>query len=87
MSTEREKIEKEYKVERDVIVSPGAFEGQPVYAPYFVTKAERRGKTMITIRAEDRVAFPELGPFKVVVVETAPNGKITVSALANADYF
>ena len=58
MQYTRETIEQEFTVERDVIVSPGRFEGQPRYAPYFEAKTAARGKAVHSVRAEDVASSP-----------------------------
>lgn len=75
----RETIETEFKVERNLIISPGQFEGQPRYAPYFVEKAAGRNKTVVTIRDEDRREFPELADYKIVVLDARPDGRVLVT--------
>jgi hypothetical protein len=57
-----------FKVLREKIVSPGKYEGAPLFAPYFDAKTESRGKGLHTIRDEDRREFPELNEYKTVRV-------------------
>lgn len=83
----RKHIEEEFKVEGERIVSPGKYEGEPVYAPYFDAKTEARGKGMHTIRDADRAEFPELKSYKTVVVTREDSGHVSVQAFANADYW
>lgn len=83
----RASILEEFKVEREKIVSPGKYEGEPIYAPYFDAKTESRGKGMHTIRDEDRREFPELNDYKTVVVTREDSGHVTVQAFASADYW
>lgn len=83
----RRTIEAEFKVENGRILSPGQYEGEPIYAPYFDAKTEVRGKAMHTIRDADYAEFPELRGYKTVVVSHEPTGHVTVQAFANADYW
>jgi hypothetical protein len=63
----RQEIEQEYKVEGGRIVSPGKFEGEAVYVPYFWGAfldgmADRDDGTVLgfDVSAEDKAQFPEL---------------------------
>jgi len=64
----RKEIEENYEVENGRIRSPGAFEGEAIYLPYFWSQAMEGfadrddGKTFtIFITKEDKKLFPELG--------------------------
>lgn len=63
----RADIERDYNVVDGVIRSPGKFEGEPVYAPYFWDaflngmQDEDDGEFLLfNVTDEDRVEFPEL---------------------------
>ena len=83
----RETIETEFKVERHTIVSPGKFEGQPRFTPYFAEKAESRPKTMFSVRDEDVAQFPELLGYKVVSLTKLDDGRITAQPFVSADFW
>jgi hypothetical protein len=64
----RAEFEKDYTVENGRITSPGKFEGQMIYVPYFWDAylngmADRNDGTTLgfDIASEDREQFPELG--------------------------
>jgi hypothetical protein len=62
----RKETLKEYKINRHgTIVSPGKFEGEPLYVPYFWNDAvpdETFGASMFFgITDDDRKEFPEIG--------------------------
>lgn len=64
---EREKIESEYTVRNGVIQSPGKFEGEAVYVPFYWEAflngmADRDNGTTLgfDVTAEDKILFPEL---------------------------
>jgi len=63
----RQEIERDYQIRNGVIVSPGKFEGEPIYAPYFWEIGmdgfadSDDGKTYrFRITDEDRKLFPEI---------------------------
>lgn len=63
----RATIEAEYAIESGIIRSPGKFEGEAVYVPYFWDAylngfADRDDGTILgfDVTAEDRAMFPEL---------------------------
>lgn len=70
----RDEILQAYQVENGVIVSPGKFEGETVYAPYFYEatmdgcaeelsfQEDGGGEyvALVSIHDEDREAFPEI---------------------------
>lgn len=63
----RTEIEATYKIQNGIIMSPGKFEGEPIYAPYFwdlvmdggADETEDDGD-IFRISAEDRREFPEI---------------------------
>lgn len=63
----RQEIEQAYKVEGGIIRSPGKFEGEAVYVPYFWEAyldgmADRDDGRVLgfDVSSEDKVMFPEL---------------------------
>lgn len=76
----RAEIEQAYKVENGVIRSPGKFEGEAVYVPYFWDvyldggADEDDGEVLVFyVSDEDRATFPELqGP--TVMLRQLDNG-------------
>lgn len=86
--TAREEIEREYKVVNGIIESPGKFEGEPVYAPYFwglylngmADYDESPGGALagevsgFDLTDEDRERFPELEGFERVELWTDDQG-------------
>ena len=63
----RQDIEKDYRVENGVIRTPGKFEGEAVYVPYFWEAflngmADRdNGRVLgFDLTADDKAMFPEL---------------------------
>jgi hypothetical protein len=63
----RETIERDYEVQDGRIVSPGKFEGEMVYAPFFYEVAccgcadfDEGARFGFTVSEEDRREFPEL---------------------------
>ena len=73
----RQEIERDYKVQDGIIRSPGKFEGERVYVPYFWDDylngccngfAYRSDETTIVfgVSQEDRAMFPELGHKRTV---------------------
>ncbi len=71
----REEILKQYNVNEDgVIESPGKFEGEMLYMPYFLdlsfmgwANTLQDGSFSIPIENKEREMFPELGKRKKVV--------------------
>ena len=66
--TTREELLKDYKVQDGRILSPGKFEGEQVYVPYFWEKSlegwadfEADDDPVFLVMPEDRALFPELG--------------------------
>ena len=85
----RAEIRKRYNVDSDGIIrSPGKFEGEPLYTPYFWFMAldgggdEEDGNAILfTIEEEDRDQFPELGTIKKIAVEEDENGFVYSSVI------
>lgn len=62
-----------YKVEGGVIRSPGKFEGEPLYVPYFwdafmngMADSDHQGILGFDVTEEDKKEFPELKRRRVV---------------------
>jgi hypothetical protein len=77
----REQIEKDYVVEKGRIKSPGMFEGEAVYVPYFWEAfldgcADRDDGNVLGfyIMAEDKVMFPELKRRRMVKLYQRSDG-------------
>ena len=79
----RYELEQTYKVQGNRIVSPGKFESENIWAPYFWDIAmENGGKcefndklvTLIAIVADDVQQFPELDGFRAVELFEDDNG-------------
>ena len=77
----REEIEREYQVENGIIRSPGKFEGEAVYVPYFWDiyldgfADEDDGTTLIfNVSVDDKKHFPELRKRKVVKLYQRDDG-------------
>jgi len=80
----------EYVVENGRIMSPGKFEGQPEYAPYFYDLYlnndyyEAVGDDIIfNINAEDRKRFPVLAERAEVILRFDDQGFISVLLWGN----
>jgi len=58
----RAEILAQYEIKDGIIVSPGKFEGEPLYAPYFYSIWLDGGadSASLAILPEDRKAFPEI---------------------------
>ena len=86
----REEIERDYKVVGGIIRSPGKFEGEPIWAPYFweallngEADTDEGGVATFTVTKEDVAQFAdiyggtEIGDLsvgEVVVLECCDNG-------------
>jgi hypothetical protein len=77
----RQQIEKDFKVINGTIVSPGMFEGERVYIPYFWQcflngGADRdNGRVLgFDVTKEDKEAFPELGRKRTVKLYQRDDG-------------
>lgn len=85
----RAEICAEYKVEDGRIVSPGKFEGSPIYAPHFYQAyldglADDDDGEVLTfeISDADRAGFPELAEVDRVTMTIDGNGFVWVDARA-----
>ena len=85
----REEVLKNYEVENGIIKSPGKFEGEPIYVPYFYSLMlegasenfdyfpDGSTQDTFTIIEEDIIAFPELkGAKEVIIIEDTAEGFI-----------
>jgi hypothetical protein len=75
----REAIEKDYKISRGgMIKSPGKFEGEMIYMPYFygvfleggADGEDENGRIKVLVDNQDRLIFPELGKTRKHVIFT-----------------
>lgn len=57
----RREILNTYAITDGVIVSPGRFAGEPIYAPHFHEAMHLDGETTLDVLDADRAEFPELG--------------------------
>lgn len=73
----RAAIEKDYQISRGgMIKSPGKFEGEMIYMPYFfgvfmeggADGEDERGRITVSVSKEDRLIFPELGKTRKHVI-------------------
>lgn len=78
----RKDVTDDYDVKDGRITSPGKFEGEAIYAPYFYNEylnggAEDEGDRLaFDVTAEDRAEFPELKGVKRVFLQEDGNGFI-----------
>jgi len=79
----REEIEKNFTIKEGIIHSPGKFEGEPLWAPYFweivLEEAGHEGNEAVTsvdvsIDDRDREIFPELCWAKEISLWCDDNG-------------
>lgn len=77
----RSDIERDYNVVNGVIRSPGKFEGEPVYVPYYWNvylegfASSDDGKVLsFTVEPEERWMFPELKGRRVVKLRCDDSG-------------
>lgn len=88
----REQVLSEYDVdERGIIQSPGKFEAEPLYAPYFSENAEYGEElsfmengwgeyvSLIEVGDDDRQLFPEVGTALYVLFTENDQGFVSVS--------
>ena len=86
----RQEIENDYKVRNGIIVSPGKFEDEPIYAPYFydavmngfqddTNYADDTPIDVFYPTIEDAEMFPELGDCKELHIWTNEQGFIFTS--------
>ena len=75
-----------YRVENNIICSPGKFAGNPIYAPYFWEMVlegageDIDGDYFIELCSEDRAMFPELGEATNIVIWEDDQGFICCEA-------
>jgi hypothetical protein len=84
----RATIEQDYDVENGRIVSPGKFESEAVYAPYFYEamlsgdgEELGDGELRFDVTDEDRREFPELKGVEFVLLSEDSNGFVYVTAV------
>jgi len=93
----REKIYEQYKVKMGFIASPGKFEGEPVYAPYFydislydcveMYNEDCFSEVIIKIKPEDREMFPEITAVaEYVSVQENGDGFVKIQLLTEQDF-
>lgn len=72
----RQEILAQYLVENGIITSPGKFEREPIYAPYFYELWLDNGadNEPIAVEDEDRREFPELEDIAEVRVSEDDDG-------------
>ena len=83
----RDEILKEYETRNGIIVSPGKFEGEPIYAPYFwdmdlqgLADEYVLDVAIFYIQPEDRENFPEIDPFlELVEIWSDDNGFVHIN--------
>lgn len=99
--TTKAELEREYNTANGIIKSPGKFEGEPIWAPYFWDKGLNGWADVdvgdgesepavwgFIIRDEDRSEFPDgfkLDTYAVSLWET-DNGFVYTSQLTRAEY-
>ena len=95
----RQEIEQSYTTQNGAIVSPGKFEGEPIFTPYFWDatmdgSADHEfyygegGNTefLVAVTAEDRAMFPELDPTtQYVAISESDQGFVYSEELTEAD--
>lgn len=70
----------EFTVENGIIQSPGRFEGEPTYVPYFYylyldgDGSDDGNEIMFRVLSEDRAMFPELDGVKRIYLNVTDNG-------------
>ena len=81
-------IESEYDVENGQITSPGKFEGEPVYTPYFWESYlngffddDDDGVLSFNVDDHDRREFPELSGVDTVQLYQSDDGFVCSSTL------
>lgn len=77
----RAQIEHDYQIENGRITSPGKFEGEMLYVPYFwdaylngFSDKDDGRIILFRITAQDRKEFPELGNRRTVKLYETDNG-------------
>ena len=81
----REQIEKDYKIHDGIIRSPGKFEGEPVYVPFFYDWSLECGDSTVMITEPDIVQFPELTGYSAIIVGESGNGFVFHKLLTQND--
>jgi hypothetical protein len=84
----RSEIIAAYVIRRGTIVSPGRFEGQPVFAPYYyeallsgLADEENDDAAVFDVLQEDVAEFPELASFEKVFLSEDEQGFISCVTL------
>lgn len=84
----RKEIESQYQTRDGRIVSPGKFEGEAVYAPYFYDAMLNGGGTdmedgilSFDIEASDVAEFPELADVSQVLLQEDDQGFVWLALL------
>lgn len=83
----RDDVLADYRVQDGYIVSPGKFEGEPVYAPYFWSLALEGGAVeddidgglRVEVAPEDMREFPELANVRAVCLWECDCGFVRVA--------
>jgi hypothetical protein len=95
----RQEIEQAYTIDkRGTIVSPGKFEGEPIYAPYFFYGSldgyseefyygeGASSEYLIEVTDEDRAMFPELDATTAfVAIGNSDSGHVYTEELTSAE--
>jgi hypothetical protein len=93
----RQEILDSYKVNRDgIIKSPGKFEGEMLYAPYFYDhgqgdetwnseEVEDAFAEVFQVSDDDRKEFPELGNTYMIAVEENEQGFVYLTEFENEE--
>jgi hypothetical protein len=91
----REQAELEYRTYKKnplIICSPGKFEGEPIWAPYFYNvmlngESEHiNGVDYFKLEAEDKAIFPELANSFGVALEESEQGFVHVEDMTEENY-
>lgn len=78
----RAKVESVFEVKNGIIVTPGKFQGEAVYVPYFWEKAlegwaddePEEGTYRFLVFPEDVKEFPELGSKRAILIREREDG-------------
>lgn len=81
----REQIEKDYSVQDGVIKSPGKFEGEPVYVPFYYDWSLECGDSVVMISEPDIIMFPELTGYTAIMIGESDNGFVGHKLLTQND--
>lgn len=90
MNVTRESILRDYEVnERGIIYSPGKFEGEMIYVPYYwdallngMADSDEDGVARFRVTEEDRTEFPELADVSAVALTEGSNGFVYLSHIS-----